>query len=327
MSSQDFLTGLKLCYIAAMKVTHLNGLRALEATLRNGTFSAAGEELGVTVAAIGQQIRSLEDYLGVKLFDRLPTGVQPTEAAMEVAEELIRGFGQIEGALDRLQAVRRAEKLRIATFKWFHEDWLTERMPRFYERHEQVDVTFDLGDRFVDLVRGEADMAIRIAPKHGPELKLEHLFDGGYLPVCTPEFAAEHNLTEATNDLTGVPLFRYSPTAGDPAIVGWAELLKSHRVRFEGEGPPDRVAGVRAATSGIGLVLCGLVSSFDELRAGRLVSPLGPRLYTSYTQPYTLVWSAARSLTPAMRDFRKWILEEREEFLSVATDLVGIKLK
>lgn len=309
-----------------MKVTHLNGLRALEATLRNGTFTAAAEELGVTVAAIGQQIRGLEDYLGVKLFERRPSGAVPTEAARRVAEQLTVGFGQIDAALGDLGAVRTAGKLRVATFKWFHEDWLTERMPRFYDGNAEVEVTFDLGDRFVDLVRGDADMGIRVAPSIGPELKREHLFQGGFLPVCTPDFARTHGLGEATDDLTGVPLFRYSPTGGDPAIVGWPELLECHGLRRDDPEPPNRVAGTRAALSGLGLVLCGLVSSFDELAAGRLVAPLGPRLYTSYTHPYTLVWSGSRSLTPAMRRFRDWMLDERATFLADASRVVGVTL-
>ena len=309
-----------------MKLSHLNGLRALEATLRNGTFSSASEELGVTVAAIGQQIRGLEDYLGVKLFDRLPSGAEPTNAAREVAEQLTLGFGQIEDALGRLGAVRRAEKLRVATFKWFHEDWLTERMPRFYDAHGQVEVSFDLGDRFVDLVRGEAEMAIRVAPKIGPELSRMHLFDGGFLPVCSPDFAQRYGLDETTCDLTGVPLFRYSPTAADPAIVGWTELLVRHGIDRRDQEPPKRLAGVRAAISGQGLVLCGLVSSFDDLKCGRLVAPLGSRLYTSYTHPYSLVWSASRSLTPAMRSFRNWMQSEREVFLTEASQIVGVEL-
>ena len=55
-----------------MKLSHLNGLRALEAALRTGTFSAAADELGVTVAAIGQQLRGLEDYLGLRLLIGCP---------------------------------------------------------------------------------------------------------------------------------------------------------------------------------------------------------------------------------------------------------------
>ncbi len=137
-----------------MKLSHLNGLRALEATLRTGTFTAASEELGVTVAAIGQQIRGLEDYLGVKLFDRHPSGVKPTEAALGIAGQLTVGFGQIDDALNRLGAVRDAAKLRVSTFKWFHEDWLTEWMPRFYAMAPDTEVEFDLGDRYVDLIGG-----------------------------------------------------------------------------------------------------------------------------------------------------------------------------
>lgn len=309
-----------------MKITHLNGLRALEATLRNGTFSAAAEEMGVTVAAIGQQIRGLEEYLGVKLFDRLPSGAVPTEAAKEVAAQLTVGFGQIGDALGQLGAVRRAAKLRVATFKWFHEDWLTDRVPRFYESCPEVEVEFDLGDRFVDLVRGEADIAIRVGPDGRAELKREHLFLGGFLPLCTAEFAERHGLNEMTCDLSGVPLFRYALTSGDPAIVGWAELLERHGIRRDDSTPPNRVAGTRAALSGHGLVLCGLVSSFAELRSGRLVAPLGPRLYTRYTYPYCLVWSAGRSLTPAMRGFRDWLFKERETFISEASELIGVEL-
>lgn len=309
-----------------MKLSHLNGLRALEATLRNGTFSAAAEELGVTVAAIGQQIRGLEEYLAIKLFDRLPSGAVPTEAARAVASQLTVGFAQIEDALGTLAAPRRAEKLRIATFKWFHEDWLTDRMPGFYGNCSEVEVAFDLSDRFVDLVRGEADMAVRVGNSGGAELRREHLFFGGYMPLCTPEFAARHGLDESSTDLTGVPLMRFAPTSGDPVIVGWQELMKLRGLTHRDPAPPDRIAGVKAATSGQGLVLCGLVSSFSALRSGQLVAPLGRRLYTPYSQAYTLVWSTGRSLTPAMRSFRDWILGQSSSFLLEASEVVGLEL-
>lgn len=309
-----------------MKLTHLNGLRALESTLRNGTFSAAADELGVSVAAIGQQIRGLEDYLGVKLFDRQPSGAVPTDAAREIAAQLTIGFGQIGDALGQLGAVRRAAKLRVATFKWFHEDWLTDRIPGFYRIAPQVEVEFELSDRFVDLVGGEADIAVRVGPSGGAELKREPLFMGGFMPLCTPDFARAHGLSDTTTDLTDVPLFRYAPTSGDPAIVGWKELFERHGLRKTDPEPLNRVAGVRAALSGQGLVLCGLASSFAEIKAGRLVAPLGSRLYTSYSYPYSLVWSAGRSMTPAMRSFRDWIMAERQTFLAEASALLGVEL-
>lgn len=310
-----------------MKLSHLNGLRALEATLRNGTFTAAAEELGVTVAAVGQQVRGLEEYLGVKLFDRLPSGAIPTDLARQIGSQLTTGFGQIEDALGHLETVRRAECLRVSTFKWFHEDWLTERMPSFYTRNPAVQVEFELGDKFVDLVNREADMAIRAALSIGSELEAEHLFVGAFMPVCTPEFAEEHGLDEKTHDLTGVALLRYAPTSRDPAIVGWKELLQRHQFHYDDFPPSDRVAGVRAALAGQGLVLCGLVSCFSDLRSGRLVAPLGPRCYTPYSHSYTLVWSAGRSMTPAMRNFRTWLLQERDLFVRDASGLLGVELQ
>ncbi len=309
-----------------MKLSHLNGLRALETTLRRGSFTAAADEMGVSVAAVGQQIRGLEDYLGVKLFDRRPSGAVATDDARRVAATLTVGFGHIEDALRRLAAVHDAARLRVATFKWFHEDWLTERMPAFHARHPAVSVDFLLGDRLADLVGGEADMAIRIVAEVGPEFATAHLFDGGFLPVCTPDFARAHGLGTDTGDLSGVPLLRFATTSGDPAIVHWDTLIARHGLLRAAGDAPERVGGTRAALAGHGLLLCGLMSSFADLRAGRLVAPLGPRLYTPYSIPYRLVWPAGRSLTPAMRGFRDWLLAECAAFLRAASEIVGIDL-
>ena len=68
-----------------MKTSHLNALRALEAALRTGSFRSAADDLGVTTAAVGQQIRGLEEYVGRQLFIRKPSGAVPTEAAVGVA--------------------------------------------------------------------------------------------------------------------------------------------------------------------------------------------------------------------------------------------------
>ncbi|WP_410482400.1 LysR family transcriptional regulator [Ovoidimarina sediminis] len=62
-----------------MRLTHLNALRALEASLRHKSFTGAAEELGVTPAAVGQRVRSLEEYLGRPLLQRTRTGVIPSD--------------------------------------------------------------------------------------------------------------------------------------------------------------------------------------------------------------------------------------------------------
>ena len=78
-----------------MRTSHLGALRALEAALRTGSFRSAADDLGVTTAAVGQQIRGLEEFVGCQLFVRKPSGAMPTEAAIGVASELTAGFGSI----------------------------------------------------------------------------------------------------------------------------------------------------------------------------------------------------------------------------------------
>ena len=96
-----------------MKISHLNALRALEATLRKGSFKAAADELGVTTAAIGQQIRTLEAFLNRKLFLRTNTGVQPTDSALGVQQKLATSFSTIEDVIGQLKFQSSKNRLAI----------------------------------------------------------------------------------------------------------------------------------------------------------------------------------------------------------------------
>ncbi len=96
-----------------MRVTHLNGFRALEVTLRTGSFRAAANELGVTTAAVGQQIRTLEEYLGRRLFLRTSTGVRPTDLARGVEQKLTSSFSMIEDVSSQLKDEQSKNRLAV----------------------------------------------------------------------------------------------------------------------------------------------------------------------------------------------------------------------
>jgi LysR family glycine cleavage system transcriptional activator len=310
-----------------MKLSHLNGLRVLEATLRNGTFTAAAEELGVTVAAIGQQIRGLEDYLNVKLFDRLPSGAKPTAEALAVATRLTVGFTQIEEAFGELGSRKGVGRVKITMSHFMLDDWLADRMPRFHKRFPGVAVSYHTGEELVDLLNGDVDMAIRFSAMPGSEYAFEPLYKGCFMPVCTPDFADRFDLRPEINDLTGVPLFQFHDVTSDPAWVGWSEVLERRSIRKTDVNPVQQVSGYRVALSGDGLLLCGLTESFNDLLEGRLVAPLGSDFVTQFSFGYRLVWPAGRTLTRPMRNFRDWILEERDTFLEQASVLLGVKLE
>jgi len=308
-----------------MKLSYLNALRALEATLRNGTFSAAAEEIGVTVAAVGQQVRALEDYLGIKLFDRTPSGVRPTPAARAVAFRLTIGFGRIEDVLDELRKERNPYKFTVTMSHFVLEHWLSQRLPGYFQICPDAELAMNTSEGYVDLFEGDVDMAIRFSPEPGPEYSFDYLFSGCFLPVCTPEFAARYNLSPETKDLSGVPLFRLHDMTSDPAWVTWDRLLKRHGLRKDDSGPLERTTGQGMATSGAGLMISGLTESFNDLKKGELVAPLGPAFVTPFSYGYRLVWPAGRSLRGPMRDFRSWLNEEVDRYLIDVWHVVGVK--
>ena len=327
LSVQVFLRGIKLCYSPSVKLSHLNGLRALEATLRKGTFSAAADELGVTAAAIGQQVRALEDYVGVRLFDRLPSGAQPTPAARAVASRLTAGFSHIEDVLAELRPGRDGRRLSLTMTHHFFDDWLSQRLPRFYALNNSIEIKIDTSDRLVDLVSENIDMAIRFSSNPGPSNKALDLWRGYYFPVCSPGFAAAHGLNPDCRDLTGVPLLTLQEVTTDPEWIDWPEWMEKFGIEKSDPTPARRTTGRATAVSGSGLVLVGLTEAFADLVDGRLVAPLGRWAVRSFSYKYRLVWPTARLPSRAMRDFRRWIADERDEFVRQASELLGVEIK
>ena len=122
-----------------MQTPHLNALRAVEAVLRLGSMARAADELGVTPAAVGQQVRVLEDYLQCRLFERRPGGAVPTEAALRVAPALSGAFSSIAGVLADLATVPDPNRIWITTTEGVAEHWVPARLPGFLGRYPGVD--------------------------------------------------------------------------------------------------------------------------------------------------------------------------------------------
>ena len=113
-----------------MKRTHLplNGLRVLDAAARHLSFTRAADELAVTPAAVGQQIRALEDTLGVVLFRRTAKGLELTPEGAAGLDALRAGFLQFEEAVRAMQAGQSSKTLTIAAPRDLTAKWLSRRL-------------------------------------------------------------------------------------------------------------------------------------------------------------------------------------------------------
>ncbi len=145
-----------------MKRTHLplNGLRVLDAAARHLSFTRAADELAVTPAAVGQQIRALEDVLGVVLFRRTPKGLELTPEAEGGLDALRAGFLQFEEAVRAMQAQQSSKSLTIAAPRDFTAKWLAPRLAAYGRTDPELRFALVAADDTLDFTEANLDLAV-----------------------------------------------------------------------------------------------------------------------------------------------------------------------
>lgn len=146
-----------------MKRTHLplNGLRVLDAAARHLSFTRAADELAVTPAAVGQQIRALEDTLGVVLFRRTTKGLELTPEGEAGLAPLRHGFLQFEEAVRAMQAGQTSKSLTIAAPRDLTEKWLMPRLADIARADGELRFVLISADETIDFTEANLDLAIR----------------------------------------------------------------------------------------------------------------------------------------------------------------------
>jgi LysR family transcriptional regulator, glycine cleavage system transcriptional activator len=175
-----------------MKRTHLplNGLRVLDAASRHLSFTRAADELAVTPAAVGQQIRALEDTLGVVLFRRTARGLELTPEAEAGLEALRQGFLCFEDSVRAMQAGQSSKVLTIAAPRDLTAHWLAGRLAEIARTDPDLRFHLIAADEAVDFTEANLDLAIRLMVDKG-ELEGVRLGGTSFCKVAAPEGEAE----------------------------------------------------------------------------------------------------------------------------------------
>jgi LysR family transcriptional regulator, glycine cleavage system transcriptional activator len=175
-----------------MKRTHLplNGLRVFDAAARHLSFTKAADELAVTPAAVGQQIRALEDMLGLVLFRRTSKGLELTGEAEAGLDALRHGFLMFEESVRAMQAGQSSQSLTIAAPRDFTAKWLAPRLARFSQSMPDVRFTLVPADAAVDFTEANLDLGIWLAKDPG-EHEGQLLAPGSMVTVVGPGAAAD----------------------------------------------------------------------------------------------------------------------------------------
>ena len=146
-----------------MKRTHLplNALRVFEAAARHLSFTRAADELAVTPAAVGQQIRALEETLGVVLFRRLTRNLELTHEAEQALPALQQGFLAFEEAVRQMQAGQSSRVLSIAAPRALMAKWLTMRLAEYGRQNPDLRFSISAHEAGeVDFTQANLDLAL-----------------------------------------------------------------------------------------------------------------------------------------------------------------------
>lgn len=232
-----------------MKRTHLplNGLRVFDAAARHLSFTRAADELAVTPAAVGQQIRALEDLLGVVLFRRTPKGLELTPEAEAGLTALRSGFLEFEESVRAMQAGQSSLHLTIAAPRDLTEKWLNPRLANYAAAHPDLTLVLVASDGVPDFSESNLDLAIALADGPGPH-------EG--LAIGSAEF-----VTLAAPGRDNGPLIAWPGNPGDE------EAHAAMRVS-------DAGLAIEAAANGFGTACVPALLAGTDLAAGRVV-PVG----------------------------------------------------
>lgn len=287
-----------------------NSLRVFEAAARHLSFTAAARELRSTQSAVSQQVRALEEQLGLPLFERIYRGVKLTEAGQALFVSVQEGFATIDRTIERLQHKHRHPHVNILTDFSFAAYWLMPRLPRFRERHPDIDVRIVTNQGVLDWRAQEVDVAIVFCDERVLAGGVPLLFREDVFPVCSPGFLQQHGPIPDLEALSRAPLLTLTAEQGQRwldwpsyfAQLGGMAHLDSSELTFNNYTLLIQAA---IAGQGIGMGWHGLVD--ELLEGGMLVGLRDLRLRSA--RGYGLVDARPDSPGEAKRALQEWVLE------------------
>lgn len=291
-----------------LRLPPLAAVRAFEAAARAGSFTRAGEELGMSQAAVSYQIKLLEERLGLPLFLRQSRQVVLTEAGRQLSTAVSGAFDTLREAFAQVRTGS-GGVLTISALNSFASNWLAPRLGRFQLAHPDIAVRLSSANELIDFARDDVDVAIRSGVGPWPGLAMHRLFRVRFTPMCSPDLLARSPPLHQPSDLLRLPLL----SQGDEwwrqwfAAAGVATSGVEAKPTFRLDSQP--LEG-RAVLAGLGVALLSPALWPDELRSGQLVQPFP--LLGEDGHAYWLVYPEGRHRVPKIRAWREWLLDEVE---------------
>ncbi|RUM24397.1 LysR family transcriptional regulator [Rhizobium vallis] len=246
-------------------------INVFDAVVRSGSTQGAAKELNVTQPAVSQAIRSLEELLGVKLFDRKTRPVSLTTAGDILNTGVSDGLNRIAETIDRVRSLHllNENSVTIACTIGTATYWLMPRLAGFYVEFPDIAVNVQTTVGSPE-ISPSTDLLIRYGLGEWTDGRSVRLFDERVVPVSSPRVAERYSIME---DLEDAPLLHV--VSSEKSWLSWDDYFKRFSLpenNMVGRSFTNYVQATQAALSGQGVMLGWESNTGDLVREGRLIA-------------------------------------------------------
>jgi LysR family transcriptional regulator, glycine cleavage system transcriptional activator len=288
-----------------MRLPSLKFLKTFQVAAARVSFKAAADELCITPSAVSHQIKTLEEQLGVALFERGPHSLTLTEAGTSYLQQMESVFARLEAVTEQLQIRYGREVVRLHIPPFFATEMLLPRLPAFLDARPDTDVHINTATTRLQTHPPEADLSIVVgaAPEEG--CSCHKLFSQTFVPACAPSLLARKPI-ERVEDLN-----RHTLIVHEARRDGWrrwsealgVELRPRKLVRFD-----TMHAAAQAAEHGVGVALVSSRIGAERFTQGSLVRLFDAELETG--ESYFLIMRKEDAARPDVQALTRWLLDE-----------------
>ncbi|ELN2578898.1 LysR family transcriptional regulator [Enterobacter kobei] len=295
-------------------LNRLKWLHAFEATARHGSFTGAAQELGVTPAAVGQLVRSLEDWVGHPLLHRTRSGKERltlVDEAQEALQDITQGLDKLETGLNKLRGRRSRSVVVVTASQVLMMNWLMDRLNRFAESHENIDLRLNVTEKLMDVSHGEADIGIRCGQGDWPGVNKTWLMDEEAVLICSPHLVPPGKMACSEWLATQKLIHDDTPHPGAD-FPSWDDVLRTvgaTEALESGLHINSTSAVILSALSGRGVAIVRYALVKKLIETGQLV-----QLHPDHRWPLKWSYYVVTPQQKVMRDdvkvFHDWLLQD-----------------
>jgi len=268
-------------------------LKSFHAAAETGSLTAAGERLEISQSAVSRQIAALEESLGVSLFQRHARGLVLTDSGHALHKSTIDMSAAAQAATSALRDQQETPQgdLIVTAPVAFGSTWLVPRLEKFVELHPNLRLDIRLDDREYDLLKLEAECALRLWAADKADLIQRKLTNLSMSLYATPEYLEKNGIPNSPEDLDDHFIISYGDERSPMQEVNWAQRIGRDDLppRQPGLRVNNVFAMLRAVESGIGIAD---VPNYMAAASPNLVKVLehevGPRFELYFIYPSDL---------------------------------------